>query len=258
MLARSNKRISYRDNPECPCGDFPWEGYYWRRPFSRTTFESDYWGTVTDPDGRSRNLLEERLQKIEDQKQEIGFINQLNPGKVLDIGCGPGFTLSGIHDVWEKYGTEVSRVAALHAKQYGKIFQGEVFDAGYVSNFFDAVLMIHVLRYVNDPLKVVREIKRVLKPEGHLVIADADYDSGCARRFKENYRLLHDKGVINLFTSVSLVSLLENTGFEIVRVEYPFFETQWFTKDNLLRLFDTEKVSPPFYGNFVTILSCRR
>ena len=74
--------------------------------------------------------------------------------------------------------------------------------------------------------------------------------------FKQNFRMLHDKGHISLFTSFSLIALLEDNGFEIIKVEYPFFETQWFNSDNLNRMFDTTKVSPAFYGSHVVVF-CR-
>ncbi len=45
---------------------------------------------------------------------------------------------------------------------------------------------------------------------------------------------------------------LRDNGFHIDQVEYPYFETQWFNKENLLRMLDTDGISPPFYGNFMT------
>lgn len=242
---------TFRHNPVCPCGDYPWQGYYWRRPRADVSFEEDYWGEVTDPDEKKRNPLQERERRIKDQKAEIQFIDSLKPGKILDVGCGPGFALSAINDNWVKYGTEISKMAAAHARQYAKVYSAELYEIKV--HDFDVILMQHTLRYVEEPAKYVKEIKGMLKPDGYFIVAEADYDSGCARRFKETYRLLHDKGAINLFTSFSLVKLLEDTGFTILKVEYPFFETRWFTKENLLRLLDLENVSPPFYGNFVTV-----
>ncbi len=46
--------------------------------------------------------------------------------------------------------------------------------------------------------------------------------------------------------------LLRDFGFVIDKVDYPFFETRYFTPENLMRLFDINKISPPFYGNFMT------
>ena len=85
-----------------------------------------------------------------------------------------------------------------------------------------------------------------------------NFDSGVARRFGKNYRLLHDKTHISLFSDCGLKQLLEDYGFFIDRIDYPFFETEYFTKENLLRLFDTQKVSPPFYGNVMTIYARKK
>jgi len=249
---------TFRENPVCPCVDYRWEKYYWRCPSAAPQYESGYWGKVVDPDGRERNLLEEWDAHIKNMKEEISFVNGLKPGKILDVGCGPGFFLSAISNNWKKYGTEISEVAASYAKKYGIVFVGELPVAKYKTDFFDVVLMHHVIEHLEDPITYVSEVKRILKPGGYFIVGTPDFDSGCARRFGENYRMLHDKGHISLFTSFSLVKLLEDMNFTILKLEYPFFETGWFTKENLLRLFDLGDVSPPFYGNFVTAYAIKK
>ena len=56
----------------------------------------------------------------------------------------------------------------------------------------------------------------------------------------------------------SLRDLLEDSGFQVDKIDYPFFETEYFTKENLNRIFDTSKVSPVFYGNFMTLYAIKR
>jgi len=250
---QAGKRPSLRDNPKCPCGDFPWMGYYWKRKISKIKFEENYWGKVVDPDGISRNLSEERDQKIKDQKSIITFVNDLPPGSILDIGCGPGFTLSVINGKWEKYGLDISKYASNIAKKYCRVFTGLLADANYQSNFFDVVLLNQVLEFVDDPLLYVNEAKRVLKAGGYMIVASINFDSGCARLFGSNYRILKNPGYQNLFTDLSMMKLLEDINLKIEKIEYPFFQTRWFTKENLLRLFDKNKTSPPFYGNVFEI-----
>ena len=97
-----------------------------------------------------------------------------------------------------------------------------------------------------------------MKTNGHLVIAAPNFDSGVARRFGENFRFLHDKTHISLFSDFSLRQLLEDNGFIVNRMEYPFFDTKYFTKENLMRLFDTSKVSPPFYGSVMTLYARKK
>jgi len=222
------------------------------KPKEKARYEQEYWGTVTDLEGNVRNRFEEKERYLEDISEEIRFINNLNPGKILDVGCGLGFLLSGINNGWEKYGVEISKIAAKHATKFGNIFCGELKEANYKANYFDVVVLYHVIEHIENPIDLLLEIRRILKPGGHLILGTPDFDSACARRFGKNYRLLDDKSHISLFTTESMYCFLSDYGFEIEHVSYPFFETRYFTKENLLRLFDTSKISPPFYGNIMT------
>lgn len=227
--------------------------YFTVRPARKPPdYEQEYWGTILDPDGRVRNRLEERAKHLEDVKQELAFLNALPPGRILDVGCGLGFLLSGLNENWDKYGVEVSHFAGAHAAQWGKIHVGELQDAQYPDGFFDTVVMHHVIEHVADPEALIREVFRVLRGNGILVLGTPDFDSGAARRFGEKYRLLHDPTHIRLFTNESMHRFLRDYGFVIDRVEYPFFDTRYFTPENLMRLIDTNQISPPFYGNFMT------
>ena len=69
--------------------------------------------------------------------------------------------------------------------------------------------------------------------------------------------MLHDQTHINLIGDFGLKMLLEDSFFQVDRIEYPYFETIHFTKENLLRLFDTSKVSPPFYGNLMSFYAVK-
>ena len=55
------------------------------------------------------------------------------------------------------------------------------------------------------------------------------------------------------FSTKTIEILFERINYQISKVKYPFFKTDYFTWENLLRLIDTSKVSPPFYGNEMTI-----
>lgn len=232
--------------------------YFKRRKVSeQVDYEQNYWGTIVDPDGNVRNRLVERERHLEDVAEEVKFINGLKAGKIVDVGCGLGFLLSGIGDKWEKHGVEVSQFAAEHANKWGRVFCGELKEANYTDEYFDVVALYHVIEHVEKPADLLLEIKRILKRGGNLILGTPDFDSGCARRFGENYRLLQDKTHVSLFTNESMHRFLRDHGFVIEHVGYPFFETRHFTEENLLRLFDTSKVSPPFYGNFMTFY-CRK
>jgi len=237
------------------------EQYFKKREY-KGDFE-DYYGPKEDPDGKLRNILQEKDSRIELCKEEINFINNLyddgKKRKILDLGCGAGFAMSIIDDdKWEKFGLEVSKKAIETAEKYiPNIHIGVLEKDTYPREFFDLVFSHHVIEHVPDPIDFIRNINKIMKTHGNLIIATPNFDSGAARRFGENFRLLHDKSHISLFSDFGLRKLLEDNGFIVDKIEFPFFETKYFTKENLIKLFDTSKVSPPFYGNFMT-LYCRK
>lgn len=235
--------------------------YYKTRELSGKTgcdYGKGYWINAADPDGAVRNRLKERRKRLKECAQEISYINSLKPGRILDIGCGPGFLLSGIDNKWKKYGVEISPFAARRAKRYGKIFCGSLQDAGYHPDYFDVVVLYHVIEHLKEPLKELMLIRRILKPGGRLIIGTPDFECGLAERFGARFRLLYDRTHISLFGTLGLFKVLTDFLFEIEKVSCPFFDTEYFTKENLLRLFDRDTVSPPFYGNIVTFYARKR
>lgn len=251
---------SLRGNPKCPFGELEWDRYYWKYRDGFSSYEQEYWGQVKDPDGNMRDLLseEERIKQIENSKFIIEQINNILPGRILDVGCGPGYLLSAISSKWDKFGIDVSDIALNYAKQYCKIQKGKLIELGLKSAYFDIVVMSKILEHLEDPISYVQECYRVLKPNGVLIIGTPDFDSGCARWFGKNYRMLCDKGHISLFTSYSLIKMLEDFQFEVQELEFPFFEENLFTAENLLRMLDRAKISPPFYGNYMIVVACKK
>jgi len=249
---------SLRNNPVCPFGNLEWKGYYWKYPRKKIGYEEEYWGVVLDPDGKERNLVGEWEDEARRTKYLLDVIKILKPGRLLDVGCGPGFFLSTVGDEWDKYGIDISKKALEYCSKYAKTIHTNFLDA-FEENKFDVVVMNHVIEHLEKPVKYIEEAKKILVNDGILMIATPDFDSACARHFGLNFRMLSDKGHISLFTSASLIKLLEDKGFEMIHVRYPFFETEYFNKENLDRLFDTTKVSPPFYGNhMVAYARCKK
>lgn len=249
---------SFRENPICPFGDLVWEKYYWVYPREVPLYNGDYWGISKDPDGVERNLVDEWQQQVENVKHIINFISNIPPGKILDVGCGPGFLLSAIDQKWDKYGMDISWTASEHCSKHAKVFCDELLNLKFEEDMFDVVVMNHVIEHVSEPLKYIIEIQRILKEGGLFIIETPDFDSGCARRFGKKYRMLHDKGHIRLFTSFSLVKMLEDYAYEIIYIEYPFFDTIWFTPENMSSMFDISKVSPAFHGNHIAVYCYNR
>lgn len=233
---------------------------------SNTKLDPEFYNNTIDPDGIERDMLslEERDKKIVRCNKEIKFINNLIKNskenlKLLDVGCGPGHVAYAINENCEKYGLETSSSACEIAKPFYKhIHCGVLEDDTYGENFFDIIFCYHTIEHVNDPISFIKRLSKIIKLNGHLIIGTPNFDSGAARLFGENYRLLNDPTHISLFDTDGLSLLLEHNGFQINKKDFPFFEEDHFNRENLMRLFDKNNVSPPFYGNIQTFYCTKK
>lgn len=232
--------------------------YFTKRNVNGVSYNG-YWETPVDPDGKVRNLSsEEEFERYKrNTKQEIDFINNLPGGKILDVGCGDFKFLRALGERWVKFGCDPFIKDSWLENDSITLYKKNIEDCNFNSNYFDVVVIYHVIEHISDPISIIKEIRRVLKPNGILLLGTPNFNCWVARRFGNNFRLLHDKTHISLFSKDSMVSFLESYGFEIDEIKYPFFRTEYFTLKNLIRLLDTSKVSPPFYGNVMTFY-CRK
>ena len=207
-----------------------------------------------DPDGKKRNLFDnlEKQGYLSDNKYILDYLNTLTPSKILDLGCGPAWILSELSEQWDKYGLEPDKEICQYLPSFVKIINQHFKNGIFPKDTFDVVLTHHVIEHIEKPLLFIKEIKNILKNEGLLILGTPDFDSACARRFNSNYRLLNDPTHISLFSNDSMHRFLRGNNFKIKSVEYPYFETKYFTKSNLYDLFNLKNISPPFYGNYMT------
>jgi len=99
-------------------------------------------------------------------------------GRLLDVGCSTGLFLNEMRrqGEWDVYGVEpVASAAAFAREHFGlEVFQGTLPESAYPDAFFDVVTLWDVLEHVSSPSTYLREIHRVLKPGGRLVIKVPD------------------------------------------------------------------------------------
>ena len=168
------------------------------------------------------------------------------PGeRILDVGCGPGFYVA---ELLERVGRDghVSGIdssppmLAIAARRVDGYENVELLEAPatalpFDSDSFDGAISVQVLEYVDDVALALREIHRVLRPGGRLVVWDVDWEtvsmhSADPRRMK---RVLEawDRHLVHRSLPATLAGSLRDAGFTEVSLAGHSFSTGEFTPD---------------------------
>ena len=153
---------------------------------------------------------------------------QENLGKTLELGCGPG-TFTGIladkSDSVTTTDLSVDMVNAVSTRFCDRseitAEQADCFNLDYDDSAFDTVFMANLLHIVPEPENALKEARRVLKPDGRIIVASLtshgmrpiDKMSMGARYLKAWGK--PPKGGVTL-TVQNVSEMMENLGFIVV------------------------------------------
>ncbi len=112
-----------------------------------------------------------------DLKRAIDFIREKFLGgevkKILEVGCGMAGILEHIPREIDYYGLDPAEICIETTK---KKYPNAFFELGYVEkvpfadNLFDLIFSHQVLEMLNDPQQGLKEMMRVVRPGGYVVI----------------------------------------------------------------------------------------
>jgi len=177
---------------------------------------------------QDKDFFEGKWQDIYENFLEIKKKINKNTS-ILDIGCGWAqallfFKKKGL----ECYGFD----PAIEAVQYGCKKGLNIKHAGlegmdvFEGKKFDIVTMFNVLEHLADPVKALKQIKKILKPKGILVVdvPNEFNDFQLAGRDTHNLKnwWIAPPNHLNYFSKDSLVKLLESLSFSVKICESSF------------------------------------
>jgi len=101
--------------------------------------------------------------------------------RILDVGCGDGLLIKEIIERLPKekyiiYGIDITPIQIKKAKQRlkkyknVKIISGNALKMPFKPDFFDVVIQTEVLEHIEQPEIIMKEMNRVLKPNGLLYL----------------------------------------------------------------------------------------
>jgi 2-polyprenyl-3-methyl-5-hydroxy-6-metoxy-1,4-benzoquinol methylase len=99
--------------------------------------------------------------------------------RILDAGCGIGHISEGYCGEYEIYGLDEQPEAIAYCRQHyhGTYTTGSLYATPFADDFFDAVLFLDAIEHLQQPIPALRELARILKPGGVILICTMNYAS---------------------------------------------------------------------------------
>ncbi len=157
------------------------------------------------------------------------FINLIKPNKndkILDVGCGVGYFSKLLTNYGaEVWGTDINPDSVKICKQTigPNFFVGNASKLEFEDNSFDKILCSEVLEHLKDDKGAVREMFRVLKPNGTIVITVPCTKGVFGSRIKNIMHDHHDgpeKHEREGYNKLEIIDLVNKSGFLVKNVTY--------------------------------------
>ncbi len=140
-------------------------------------------------------------------------------GTLLDIGCGSGMYLALMKALgWKRVvGVDINQEALKRARQVLdiEVHCGSLPTLKLAAGSFDAVTLSHTLEHVGDPVALLTEIHRLLKPGGQLAIVVPNIDSVSSRAYGVDWFALDVPRHLVSFNRRTLTAAVTQTGFTV-------------------------------------------
>jgi SAM-dependent methyltransferase len=177
-------------------------------------------------------------------KRRRAVTRYVSAGRLLEVGCATGAFLNTMRAAgdWEVYGVDISEHAVTYARErLGlNVFLGQLAEAQFPADYFDAVVMWDVLEHLPNPKAALGEVRRVLKDGGWLIFRVPNLDSWDAKLFGPYWAGFDAPRHFTTFSMATVRRLLEAVGFQwqdaaCISGTYPTFvlSMRFWARDHL-------------------------
>ena len=195
-----------------------------------------------------RNLFEKayHLVRIISLKKKLRLINSFSSEEklLLDIGSGTGdFLEAAKQNNWNVFGIEPNEQARdiANKKTNNSVFEIEQL-LKFKESTFDVITLWHVLEHLPNLEEHISVFKRLLKPNGTLVIAVPNYKSYDAKYYKQFWAALDVPRHLWHFNKDSISKLISKQSFKVENIKPMWFDS--FYVSMLSEKYKSGKMNP--------------
>ncbi|GGB77251.1 methyltransferase [Flavobacterium suaedae] len=182
---------------------------------------------ISHTDGK-RSLFEKMYHAVKERalKNKVKLLSRFQPakGKLLDIGAGTGdFLVAAKRAGWQTEGIEPNEKAKTIAAEKGVDFAENL--SSVADHTYDAITMWHVLEHVPDVEKQITELKRILKPDGVLIVAVPNYRSYDAQYYGSYWAAYDVPRHLWHFSKTAIKKLFNAEAMEVIKILPMLFDS---------------------------------
>jgi 2-polyprenyl-3-methyl-5-hydroxy-6-metoxy-1,4-benzoquinol methylase len=153
-------------------------------------------------------------------EHDVLFLAAQPGARLLDIGCGSGERLEKLQGLgWTVRGIDFDEKVVGMAKARGlDVTCGTIPGTWFPPDTFDVITMSHLIEHVPDPIELLKECHRILKPGGKVVLTTPNASCWGHRLFRKSWRGLEPPRHLHIFSPSSIQQTLRRAGFELLSV----------------------------------------
>jgi len=182
-------------------------------------YKSDQYISHTDKSNNLLNTLYKTARVFTLKRKERLVRTLVEEKSILDYGCGTGDFLKVCHKKsWNIYGFELDAHAASIAQQKTGIkIINEISQISKINNV-SLITMWHVLEHISDLNDTIKQLVRVLKEDGKMLIAVPNIDSYDAGYYQDTWAAYDLPRHLYHFTQETMEKLMKKHNLKIVDI----------------------------------------
>lgn len=154
--------------------------------------------------------------------------SKFEEGKLLDIGCG--------NSPFKKFFPNMNYTGIDKYIKREEVIRADAHNLPFIDDRFDVILCTEVIEHTEEPKKVLNEAKRVLKPEGKLILTAP-----------QTWCLHYEPNDYYRYTKYGLKYIIEETGFDVEKTKQ---------LGNLFHIIGSRLIDS-FYETFDSLTQCK-
>jgi 2-polyprenyl-3-methyl-5-hydroxy-6-metoxy-1,4-benzoquinol methylase len=189
-----------------------------------------------------------------DQLVVKNFILKRNKSrdKVLDVGCYTADLLKSLPDSYKKYGVEMSKEAALVAKENGIKIVGNDLYRIVTNEKFDVITAVDVIEHIHNPEEFIRNLALLLEPNGQLIVSSGNTDSWLWKNLKNRFWYSKFPEHISFIGINWLNIFCKNNNFKIIEIHFFTYvpnNISFIVKNIVKCIFSLIRINPERFSN---------